>query len=211
MTREEMRDRLAEAILEDLRVTARPFDWEPDDDDRQAASELAEAVTHAVVWPEIERQRDEVRREIDEDIIIPERRMHEETIARAESAEAKQQAVADLIARYDDAPGDAYIPIGMLRDAHRVDRRGADMSDDQALADAIRAREAAEAEVDRLKRERAGWRSMAGVAEVEAERDALKAAAGRVRILARNPRTSQGRVENYVSAADVIAALEIRP
>lgn len=42
----------------------------------------------------------------------------------AERAEATQQAVVDLIARYDGAPGDAFIPIGMLRDV--MQRDGAD-------------------------------------------------------------------------------------
>lgn len=36
---------------------------------------------------------------------------------RARQAEADLKALTDVIARYDGQPGDAYIPIGVLRDA----------------------------------------------------------------------------------------------
>jgi hypothetical protein len=83
----------------------------------RAGEELLESQLNALAAEkdaEIERLTEEVRREIDEDIIIPERRMHEETIDRAERAEAKQQAVADLIARARRRPGNAFVPIELL-------------------------------------------------------------------------------------------------
>lgn len=56
MDREETHSAITETILEDLRITSRPFDWEPDDDDREAAHDLAAAVLN-VVWPLIEGQQ----------------------------------------------------------------------------------------------------------------------------------------------------------
>jgi hypothetical protein len=118
MTREEMRDLIAERLTRNRTNGLCPLNGPCDacdcfDPQHPHERDDAEQILMDV-WPEVERQCDEVRREIDKDIIIPERRMHEETIQRAERAEAKQQAVADLIARARRRPGNGFVPIELL-------------------------------------------------------------------------------------------------